>query len=268
MKIALLGTGNMGKAVIAGLLRTYGENITIIAWDTNENALKGVPDVVAVAGPGKWFTGDSITDAVIIAVKPVDIASAIAPIVKNGGERIVKPLWVSIAAGTSIAALQNFLPQGVRICRAMPNMPAFIGEAMTAYSLSENATEQDNATAGQIFRSCGKAVAVPEKLMNAVTGLSGSGPAYVFLFIESLIEAGVVAGLPYTTARECALQTVIGAAKMADASPESLADLKMKVMSPAGTTASACSILEQHAFKHAIITAVMAATKRAEQLEK
>ena len=104
--------------------------------------------------------------------------------------------------------------------------------------------------------------------MHAVTGLSGSGPAYVFFFIESLIEAGVMAGLPQTVARECALQTVIGAAAMAAGSEESLADLKMKVMTPAGTTASGCMALERHAFKDAVIKAVAAATKRSEELEK
>jgi pyrroline-5-carboxylate reductase len=272
MKIALLGTGNMGKALISGLRRKYGEGIRIIAWDKNVDALKGLDDSVTVMEPGKWLNGENVPEAIVLAVKPYDLASALELVAGRGAKKLALPLWISIVAGKSIAALRKLFPKGieseVRFCRVMPNTPALIDEAMSAYTLSENATEKDSALAEKIFCACGKTVAVPEKLMNAVTGVSGSGPAYVFFFIESLIEAGVMAGLPQKIARECALQTVIGAAKLAAASSESLADLKMKVMTPAGTTASACMVLEQHAFKHAIIKAVTAATKRSEQMEK
>jgi pyrroline-5-carboxylate reductase len=268
MILAVLGTGNMGKALIAGVSRKYGDGIKILAWDKNSDALKALDGTARVADPGEWFASDPAPDAVIIAVKPLDVAAALEPVTKSDGERLRRPLWISIAAGKSIAGLQKFLPEGARICRVMSNTPAVIDEAMSAYSLSENACEGDAAMVETIFRACGKTIAVPEKFMNAVTGLSGSGPAYVFFFLESLIEAGVVAGLPQKIARECALQTVIGAARMAETSPESLADLKMKVMTPAGTTASAFMVLERHSFKHAIIKAVVAATKRSEQLEK
>ena len=272
MKIAILGTGNMGKALIAGLLRKYGEEIRVIAWDKNSEVLKKIESAVTIAEPRKWFDSELIPDAVIIAVKPSDVAAALAPVIEYGGEQLCSPLWISIVAGKSIAVLQKLFPDSaaanVRFCRVMPNTPALIDEAMSAYALSENARPDDASIAEKIFHACGKTIAVPEKLMNAVTGLSGSGPAYVFFFLESLIEAGVMAGLPQRIARECALQTVIGAAKLAAASPESLADLKMKVMTPAGTTASACMVLEHHSFKDAIIKAVMAATKRSEQMEK
>jgi pyrroline-5-carboxylate reductase len=272
MKIAVLGTGNMGKALIAGLHRRYGEEIGIIAWDNNSDVVEGLDGAAVIMKPDKWFTGETVPDAVIIAVKPFDVAAALAPIVGNGNERLGFPLWISIVAGKSIAVLRKLFPEdaaaAVRFCRVMPNTPAIIDEAMSAYALSENATTEDSSIAEKIFSACGKTVAVPEKFMNAVTGLSGTGPAYVFFFLESLIEAGVMAGLPQRIARECALQTVIGAAKLAAASPESLADLKMKVMTPAGTTASACMVLEQHAFKHSIIKAVTAATKRSEQMEQ
>ncbi|MBN1130796.1 MAG: pyrroline-5-carboxylate reductase [Chitinispirillaceae bacterium] len=272
MKIAILGTGNMGKALIAGLRRKYGEGISIIAWDRNADAMKSLDGAVTVMEPAKWLAGESVPDAVLIAVKPFDVAAAMAPITGSGGKKLTSPLWVSIAAGKSIAVLRKLFPKGadaeVRLCRVMPNTPALIDEAISAYTLSDNATEKDAEIAEKIFHACGKTVAVPEKFMNAVTGLSGTGPAYVFFFLESLIEAGVMAGLPQRIARECALQTVIGAAKLASVSPESLADLKMKVMTPAGTTASACMVLEHHAFKHAIIKAVIAATRRSEQMEK
>jgi pyrroline-5-carboxylate reductase len=272
MKIAILGTGNMGKALIAGLRRKYGEGISIVAWDRNSDAMKSLDGAVTVLEPVQWLTGETVPDAVVIAVKPFDVAAALAPIIENGGKKLTSPLWVSIVAGKSIAVLRGLFPKNTeveaRFCRVMPNTPALIDEAISAYTLSENATEKDAAMAEKIFHACGKTVAVPEKFMNAITGLSGTGPAYVFFFLESLIEAGVMAGLPQKIARECALQTVIGAAKLASVSPESLADLKMKVMTPAGTTASACMVLEQHSFKHAIIKAVVAATKRSEQMEK
>jgi len=274
MKIAILGTGNMGKALISGLRRKYGEGITIIAWDKNSEALKAVEGAAAALEPAKWFIGEAVPDAIIIAVKPFDVEAALTPLIAQGGTKLTAPLWVSIVAGKSIATFQKLFAQGgaevkdVRFCRVMPNTPALIDEAMSVYTMSENATEKDAQIAEKIFHACGKTIAVPEKFMNAVTGLSGTGPAYVFFFIESLIEAGVIAGLPQRIARECALQTVVGAAKLAAVSPESLADLKMKVMTPAGTTASAVMVLEQHSFKHAIIKAVVAATRRSEQLEK
>lgn len=272
MKIAILGTGNMGKALISGIRRKYGEGIRIIAWDKNPDATKSLDSAVTVAEPGKWFAGETVLDAILIAVKPFDVAAALAPVITGGSKKLASPLWISIVAGKSIAVLRKLLPKSIeneaRFCRVMPNTPALIDEAMSAYTLSENATEKDTAIAEKIFHACGKTVCVPEKFMNAITGLSGTGPAYVFFFLESLIEAGVMAGLPQRIAHECALQTVIGAAKLAAVSPESLADLKMKVMTPAGTTASACMVLEHHSFKHAIIKAVVAATKRSEQMEK
>ncbi|MBN2036302.1 MAG: pyrroline-5-carboxylate reductase [Chitinispirillaceae bacterium] len=267
MNIAVLGTGNMGKALIAGLCRKYGSSIQIVAWDKNHDAMKTIDPSVIVTEPQEWFAVKNLPEAVILAVKPFDVEVALAPLLNNDPARLKSALWISIAAGKSIAALEKLLPEGCRICRVMPNTPALIDEAMSVYTMSANTNEADARVADKIFHACGKTIQVPEKFMNAVTGLSGTGPAYVFYFLESLIEAGVVAGLPQRIARECALQTVIGAAKMAEASIESLNDLKMKVMTPAGTTASAFTVLEQHGFKHAVIKAVVSATDRSEKLE-
>jgi pyrroline-5-carboxylate reductase len=258
----------MGRAIISGILRAHGDLITILAFDKIPGSSTGLDSRVIVAEPDSWFRGEVLPDAVIIAVKPFDIGAALQQVMGVKPDALAKPLWISIAAGKSIAALQKLLPGGARICRVMPNTPALIGEGMSAFSLSENAKEEDTGIVEKIFNACGKAIAVPEKLMNAVTGLSGSGPAYVFYFIESLIEAGVVAGLPYKISRECALQTVLGAVKMVESSSESPGELTMKVMTPAGTTASAFAVLEQHSFKHIMIKAVVAATKRSEELEK
>jgi pyrroline-5-carboxylate reductase len=148
----------------------------------------------------------------------------------------------------------------------MPNTPALIGEAMSALTLNSQCDDNDAQIAEEILSACGKVVIVPEKLMNAVTGLSGSGPAYVYLFIEALIEGGVAAGLPYAIARECAVQTVIGAARMVEQTEENAASLKAKVMSPGGTTVRGLMALEKNKFKYSVIQAVTDAAARAEEL--
>ena len=265
MKIGVIGTGNMGKALISGLLNEYHETISIVAFDQNENAYGGLQSAVEKSHPSRWFQSES-PDVVILSVKPADFTPAMDLFSSVDSTSRLKPLWISIAAGISISALQTALPSGARICRVMPNTPAMIGAGMSAYSVNGNCSSEDTGNVEYIFRACGKVAAVPEKLMNAVTGLSGSGPAYVFLFIEALIEGGVTAGLPYQIARECALQTVIGAAKMAAATSDNPCALKAKVMSPAGTTASGLLVLEQHAFKHTVISAVVEAAKRSEQM--
>lgn len=264
MNIAVLGTGNMGKALINGLKNAYHDKISIIAYDQNEKTLAGLD--AHLMNPLKWFDGDLFPDAIIIAVKPSEIGNAILQFSSVSNDKKIKPLWISIAAGVNIVSLQNHLPSGARICRVMPNTPALIGESMSAFSMNVNCQSEDQKTMETVLNAVGKCVVVPEKLMNAITGLSGSGPAYVYLFIEALIEGGVTAGLPYATARECALQTVIGAAKMVFETGENPSVLKSKVMSPAGTTASGLLALEAGAFKHAVISAVTEATKRSEQL--
>jgi pyrroline-5-carboxylate reductase len=267
MKLAMLGTGNMGKAILAGLRKAYGDGIELMAWDAKADAMRHLDASVSVKEPAAWFADGVAPDAVVVAVKPFDLAKALEGVVASVGTAVTGPLWISIAAGKTLAGLGKVLPEGARLCRVMPNTPALIGKGMSAYALSANATPADAALAASIFGACGKALPVQEKSMNAITGLSGSGPAYVFYFIESLIEAGIMAGLPADVARECTLQTVIGSAEMAAASPDSLADLIGKVMTPGGTTAHGLMALERHAVKDAVIKAVFAATKRSETLE-
>ncbi|HEX2958632.1 MAG TPA: pyrroline-5-carboxylate reductase [Chitinispirillaceae bacterium] len=267
IKIAILGCGNMGKALIGGISNAFGSKCSLTVFDLNPVALSGLPESVVIHRFEDWFQNPrDLPDIVILAVKPADIASALKQIGKP--ELVSKPLWVSIAAGVTISKLSEHLPGESRICRVMPNTPALVGEGMSAFSLNQLCTQNDADTVSAIFNSIGKCVQVPEKLMDAVTGLSGSGPAYVFLFIEALIEGGVTAGLPLPVARECAIQTVIGAAKMVASGSEHPAALKMKVMSPAGTTAQGCKTLEQHGFKHAVISAVGDAAKRSAELGK
>jgi pyrroline-5-carboxylate reductase len=144
----------------------------------------------------------------------------------------------------------------------MPNTPAMIGEGMSAYSLSGGCSGDDAKTVEYIFSACGKAINVPENLMDAVTGLSGSGPAFVYSFIEALAEGGVSAGLSYQMAMDAAVQTVIGAAKMVQGTSEHPSVLRSRVMSPGGTTVAGLQALERCAFKSAVMGAVAAAAAR------
>jgi pyrroline-5-carboxylate reductase len=265
MNIGIIGTGNMGKALIGGLLKTYDKNISIRAFDLNESAYRGLPSAVEVSHPQSWFEQGGAPDAIVISVKPADVATAINSICANSS-MASSTLLISIAAGVSIASLEKMLPAKSRICRVMPNTPALIAEGMSAFSMNKFCSSEDSSLVHSIFKACGKVVNVPEKMMNAVTGLSGSGPAYVFLFIEAMIEGGVAAGLSYDVARNCALQTIIGATKMVLETDESPAVLKSKVMSPAGTTASGLLALEKNGFKYSILSAVIEATQKAEQL--
>jgi len=265
MNIGIIGTGNMGKALIGGLLKTYNQNISIRAFDLNESAYNGLPSIVKVSHPQSWYEQGCAPDAIIISVKPADVANAISSICSKG-TKISSSLVISIAAGLSIATLEKMLPAESRICRVMPNTPALIAEGISAFSMNKYCSSADDSLVHSIFKACGKVVNVSEKMMNAVTGLSGSGPAYVFLFIEAMIEGGITAGLPYAVARDCALQTIIGATKMVLETDENPAALKSKVMSPAGTTASGLLALEKNGFKYSVLSAILEATKKAEQL--
>jgi pyrroline-5-carboxylate reductase len=178
------------------------------------------------------------------------------------------PVFISIAAGVPVGKLEKLLPTGAHISRVMPNTPALIGEALSAYCTNARCSDSDKSIIDRVLGAVGKVIAVPEKLMNAVTGLSGSGPAYVYLFIEALIEGGVAAGIPYGIAKQCAVQTVLGAARMVEESNEDVATLKARVMSPGGTTVKGLMALEENKFKYSVIKAVTDATLRAEEIGK
>jgi pyrroline-5-carboxylate reductase len=264
MRVAVLGCGSMGRAIIGSLLKRY-DDISIIAYDKSDGVLKYLPDEALVVPPDEWDLEENRADAIVIAVKPQDMADALKVFstVKNHPDT---PVFMSIAAGTTIARLEKLLPAHARICRVMPNTPAMVAEAMSAYCCNGMCSESDKAIVERVLSAFGKVIAVPEKLMNAITGLSGSGPAYVYLFIESLIEGGVAAGIPYAVAKDCAVQTVIGAARMVQQRDESPSALKSAVMSPGGTTVRGLMALEENNFKYSVIKAVTEAAARAEEI--
>jgi len=264
MRIAVIGTGNMGRALIGGLIRAYGGEVRVAVYDKAPGALNNLGENLEIIAPPEWKRAEFIPDAVVLAVKPADIAGVLDMLAHVPQE--MNFLTISIAAGISIQSIKEKLHNGARVCRCMPNTPVLIGEGMCAYSLSQNCTPEDTTRIEYIFSACGKVINVPENQIDSITGLSGSGPAFVYSFIEALTEGGVNAGLSYDTALDAAVQTVIGAAKMIESTGEHPSVLRSKVMSPGGTTVRGLEELERGAFKHSVIQAVTQAAARAKEL--
>ena len=205
------------------------------------------------------------SDVVVLAVKPGIVARALGELAGEDG--LADKLWVSVAAGVSLAAMEAALPAGARIVRAMPNTPALSRAGATAFVANANATADDRATAHALFESVGYVWEAPaEGHLDAVTGLSGSGPAYVFLFLEALGDAGVRAGLPRDVAYDLAFHTVRGASQLAIESGRHPAALKDQVTSPGGTTIAGVERLEAGGLRAAVYEAVAAATRRSREL--
>ena len=261
MHIAVLGCGNMGSAIIKGLQGAYGDIWKIRAYDQHRPLVDSLGVPVTYEDPATWFENDT-PDLVLLAVKPQVMASALAPFSKTTSST----LWVSIAAGVTIESLESLLPSGAKVCRVMSNTPALIGEALSAYALSEKCDSTDGAKVTQLLDAIGKVVHVPESMIAAVTGLSGSGPAYVYTVIEALTEGAVAMGLPYKTALDSAVQTLIGAAKMVQETGEAPSVLRSQVMSPGGTTAAGIRALEKSGVRAGLMQAVQAAAERAIEL--
>ncbi|MBI4666584.1 MAG: pyrroline-5-carboxylate reductase [Nitrospinae bacterium] len=261
---AFIGAGFMGSALIRGLARSgLIDPSRIIATDPREGALKEIAADLGVRATMDNALAVSEADIVVICVKP----QILSGVLKTLGRKISrKKLVISIAAGVKMETLQSLLPSGSRIIRAMPNMPSAVGQGATAICAGGDAEEMDVAMARQIFDAVGETVVVDEKQMDAVTGLSGSGPAFVFLFLEAFIDAGVRVGLPRDVARVLALQTLYGSAKFAKSTGEHPAALKDRVTSPGGTTIAGLAVLEEEAVRGALIRAVEAATERSKEL--
>ncbi len=195
----------------------------------------------------------------VLAVKPHFVIEVAAALIDPG-------LVISIAAGITTAAMEAVLPAGTRVLRVMPNTPSLVGVGASAIAPGEAATDADLAWALSMFEAVGVAVTVTEAQLDAVTGLSGSGPAYVFLIAEAMADAGVAAGLPRPVAELLAHQTIRGAGTMLTTGESTATDLRIGVTTPAGTTAAGLGVLEERAVRSAVIDAVAAATKRSREL--
>lgn len=261
--VGTIGAGNMAEAILRGLLAAGMAPQDLMASEPVAARREEIGRQLGIRITSSNAAVAASCEVVILAVKPALIEAALADL-----EPHPSALFVSIAAGRSVASLRSVLGTRGRIVRAMPNTPALVRAGITAIADDTGATPDDLDRAEAILRAVGRVVRVPEAQMDAVTGLSGSGPAYVFLAIEALAEAGVREGLPSAVARELALETVLGAARLARETGEHPALLRERVTSPGGTTAAGIAALEAAGFRASILAAVRAATTRSRELER
>ncbi|HEY5656570.1 MAG TPA: pyrroline-5-carboxylate reductase [Myxococcota bacterium] len=264
-RIGFLGAGAMAEALAGGLLAAGVDAGRIRAADPDPARRQRLQQKLGIATLPDNAAVVEQSDVVVLAVKPQVARRVLAELPR--GEHLLRPLWISIAAGVRLARLEAQLPAGARIARAMPNTPALVRSGATAVCGNPHAGPGDLELARTLFESVGVCwVAPAEELLDAVTGLSGSGPAYVFVFIEALGDAGERVGLPREAARALAVQTVLGAAQLAFEDGRAPAELRAQVTSPGGTTLAGLERLEAAGFRDAVRAAVEAATRRSVEL--
>ncbi len=262
-KVAFVGGGQMAEAMIGGLLAgNICAKDAIWATDPVSARRDRLKERFGVRVGEHNRQAVEWADVVVLAVKP----QSLADVLKEVGSTLAERLVVSIIAGATISGISERAAGAKKIVRAMPNTPVVVREGMTALACGTGVSEGEFHVARRMFESVGRVVQVEERLMDAVTGLSGSGPAYVFQAIEALADGGVKMGLPRQTAELLAAQTVLGAAKLVLESGEHPAQLKDRVASPGGTTIAGLHQLEQGGFRATLMGAVEAATKRSQEL--
>jgi pyrroline-5-carboxylate reductase len=265
-RIAFIGGGAMAEALAGGLIAGGVSASQIQIAEPLPERCAQLRDRLGVAADASYAGAVRDSDLVVLAVKPDVVPTALATLSAEDLD-LARPLWISIAAGVRLESLEAGLPAKARIIRAMPNTPALVRAGATAICGNSESDASDRSDAKSLFESVGFAwEADTEDLLDAVTGLSGSGPAYVFLFLEALIDAGVDVGLPRAAAERLAIQTVYGAAKLAMDGNRSPAQLREQVSSPGGTTLAGLAALDQGGFREILARAVAAATRRSVEL--
>ncbi len=263
-RIGIIGAGAMGSALCRGLVNAGAASpSSILVSDPHGEHLKNLAGTMGVGTTDNNADVARFGDILILAVKPMTVQSVLAD---TRDLVLPRQLLISVAAGIHIASIENGLTNPVPVVRAMPNTAAQVNAGACAYCPGTHATAEHLSFAAEIFRSVGTAIQVDERMMDAVTALSGSGPAYVYLMIEALIDGGVKAGLPRDLAHQLACQTVFGAAKMVIETGRHPAQLKDMVATPAGTTITALAVLEHAGFRAALIDAVERAALRSAEL--
>ena len=263
MKLGFVGSGKMASALVQGIVQSGAlAPGDVVVSDVIAAAAQRLATVAGVAFAETNAELVAQAEALVLCVKPNDALEALRALRTGAGEKLV----ISIVAGLPIAALQEAAGPGVRIVRVMPNTPALVHKGAAAYALGATATGADAALTEQIFGAVGEVVCVKENLLDVVTGLSGSGPAYIYVVIEALADAGVLMGLPRELAQKLAAQTVAGAAEMVLKTGRHPAALKDEVTSPGGTTIAGLEALEAAGMRSAFHRAVRAATERAREL--
>jgi len=261
-RIAVLGAGKIGEALLAGLLAAGCPAARLVFCERHPERAAELTARLGVASAG---VADAVAEAemVVVAVKPQDIAPVLAEL--HAGIR-AGSLVVSLCAGLPTALFENALPAGTPVVRVMPNTPMLVGEAMSAVSAGSHATPAQLDEVEEMLRAVGRVVRVPEAQQDAVTALSGSGPAYFFFLVEAMIDAGILLGLPRAVAADLIVQSAYGAARMLRESSDHPVILREAVTSPAGTTIAAIRELERHGVRAALIAAIEAARDRSIEL--
>jgi pyrroline-5-carboxylate reductase len=262
--IGLIGCGKMGGALLRGVVAAIGKDkVQVALSDVIPQAVESLKGTLACkSSSGTPAEVATASEIVILAVKPHDMQPLCQSLAKVKGQR----LYISIAAGIPLADLESWLGAKQRVIRCMPNTPALVGAGASAFSRGKLVGDADAGLASRIFGAVGTVTEVSEKLLDAVTGLSGSGPAYIYTIIEALADGGVLMGLPRASALQLAAQTVLGAAKMVLETGKHPAALRDEVTSPGGTTIAGLEQLEAHGLRNALIKAVRAATARSKEL--
>ena len=262
MTVTIIGAGVMGESILRGLLADGTDPATVLVAEQH-------PDRAAAVTSAHGVTVVDVPQAVesagvvLVAVKPQDVEVTLAVLADHLPQGAVV---VSVAAGITTDALERALPEGTPVVRAMPNTPALVGAGVTAICPGRHATADHLAAAERVLWSVGSVERVPESQMDAVTAVSGSGPAYVFLVVEALVEAGVRVGIPRDLSTRLVLGTLAGSAAMLTQTGEHPAVLRERVTSPGGTTAAALHALERHGLRAAFLDAVVANRDRAREL--
>jgi len=260
-KVAFIGSGRMAEALISGLIKSkqvIAEDI--ITSDVRFERLEQIKEDYRVRVTAVNQEAADFARIIVIAVKPQMFQEAVLSL-KVDSQKLV----ISIAAGITLDTLKKYFPENPLV-RVMPNNPALIGQGLSAVCAGDLAKEDDLQLTEQIFKAVGKTVEVDEKLMDAVTALSGSGPAFIYLMAETMIETGISLGLTKNIAQKLVLQTLLGSAQTVLKSKKSPRELKEMVTSPNGTTQAGLAVLENNKFAEALIEAIIAAAKRSHEL--
>jgi len=260
--VAILGAGVMGSTLLSGLIRSGRDVADLVITGRNTERAEELARTSGVRRMGN-VEAAKVADTVVLVVKPQDMGGLLAEIRDH-----VRPgaLVVSLAAGITTTFLEERLPAGTAVVRVMPNTPALVDEGMAAISPGHACDEVHLVEAEELLRSCGKVLRIPEKHQDAVTAISGSGPAYIFYVVEAMIEAGVLLGLPRGTSTQLVVQTLFGAATMLKETGQHATVLREQVSSPGGTTMAALRQLDDHKVRAAFVTAMEAAAQRSKQL--
>ncbi len=263
-RIGLIGCGAMGSALGKGFVQKVGIDPSLIyLYDINKERMQALADELNAQTTENLSELVPHCQHIFLAVKPQDLESVLYSVKDMFNQQ---QIFTSIAAGITIDYIESCLSYESKVVRLMPNTPCLIGKGTIAISVGENVTSDEQEEVEALLKPLGLTIRLPEYLMDAATGLSGTGPAYVFLFIETMIDAGVSVGIRRDVASEMVIQNIIGSALMLRENDKHPAELRNIVTSPSGTTATALQVLEESGFRHCLLKSVIEATKRAKEL--